>query len=198
MTEVRVSMARFRRLWADKSLTRDEIAAHLGVNRSTVTEIAQRAGLPKRWFKASDEEVRAAWLDLSISVPEACARLGMTRGALWRRVSKLGLPPRSRRRRDARVSDWGLFDDMVRSAVMLREIASFFDRTPLAIGRMARRRGLLPRPEGAPTGLKLAEYAEMRLGNAMAERVAAERRALADQRKAAASCDRASQERVAA
>ncbi|QLQ18659.1 MAG: hypothetical protein HZT43_08295 [Exiguobacterium profundum] len=82
MTDIKLSMARFRRLWADKTITRKEVAAQFGVNKSTATALAQRDGLPQRWFKASDDEVRAAWLDPSISVPEACARLGVAQRAV--------------------------------------------------------------------------------------------------------------------
>lgn len=198
MTDIKLSMARFRRLWADKTITRKEVAAQFGVNKSTATALAQRDGLPQRWFKASDDEVRAAWLDPSISVPEACARLGMSRSGLWRRISKLGLPPRSRQRRDAGVADWPLFDDMVRYGVMLRDIGDLFGRTPQTVGRIARRRGLFPRAEAAPNGLTLAEYAEIKLAAAMAARVRAERSPLADHPKAAGNGDTASQGRIAA
>jgi len=100
----RLSNAEFARLWADRSITTDEIGRRLGITKQAVSQRARARGLPQRdghqKFKRAipperDSEFRALW-EARISVAEMCRILGCKEWNIRQHAARLGYPPRSK------------------------------------------------------------------------------------------------------
>lgn len=98
----RVSHAEFARMWADRSLTRVQIAAALGISRQAVTDRARARGLPPRSdtggrppTRVNDADLRDMWA-AGVSPREIAGLYGVSPGVIWRAAARLGLPPHDR------------------------------------------------------------------------------------------------------
>lgn len=98
---VRFSAALFRKLWADTSISIDEIAARFGSGRRWPALQAQRFGLPSRHTGArrhsrqfDHDQLARLWL-AGVSSAAIADALGMRhRQYVWKIAQRMGLPSR--------------------------------------------------------------------------------------------------------
>lgn len=117
----RVSEAEFRRMWMDRTLSLNDIAARLNINFKNVSARAKRRGLPKR-----DEAGVAARLvridcpqfprmwALGVSTADMALHYGVALGTIWYTARRLGLPRR-------KLNRWHMLSLADFRAIQLRE-----------------------------------------------------------------------------
>lgn len=158
MRNVHCSAAQIRRLWADRSLRTEDIAAQMGISRQCLSYRAKALGLPSRvgnhdlQKRGSDAEFRAMWM-AGISVEDMRRHFGYVshRGVCQRR-KHMGLPTRTRSRGKGNGRGWKetitlaelaerrLASAMAKSAAETRaamRLAEMSDKRPSGIWRPA-------------------------------------------------------------
>jgi len=169
----RLSNADFARLWADRSISTDEIGRRLGITRQAVSQRARARGLPHRdghqKFKRviqpeRDGEFRALW-EASIGVAEMCRILGCKEWNIRQHAARLGYPPRSKGWRPYAANP-ALIRHLCDAGLCWREIAKDTGATVPAIRHMAYRLGL-KRYKGWKPRLTLAQLREDQLAERM-------------------------------
>lgn len=130
-------------------------------------------------------DIRRVWLDPALSTAEAAAQVGLTRSNLWRRAKGLGLPPR-KVGNQFRIIDRARFAAMWRAGVLGREIAAHFGACYTVVRATARRLGLPPRALGSRPAITMREFAQVELGERMAEEARREAAARAERLREAA------------
>ena len=173
MTGRRVSQAEFARLWADRSITTDEIGRRLGITRQAVCQRAQARGLPprkghQRFQRAippgRDDEFRALW-EARVSVREMCRRLGCQPWNVRQHAARLGYPPRVKGWRPW-AADPALVRRLFDAGLSWGDIAKAAGATRPAVRGIAVRLGL-KRTRGWKPGITLAQWREAQLGARM-------------------------------
>ena len=97
-----VSESEFRRLWADKGLSLQEIGAQLGISQQAVSCRAKARGLPPRGKNyqrlcaippSREAELRALW-EAGVGSRDICSHFGVCHTSLGVAVRLFGLPRR--------------------------------------------------------------------------------------------------------
>lgn len=183
MTGKRVSKAEFARLWADRSISTDEIGRHLGITRQAVSQRAQARGLPPRQPNQErnraipperDDEFRTLW-EARVSVAEMCRRLGCRPWNIRQHANRLGFQPRVKGWRPYAANP-ALVRRLFDVGLCWGDIAKATGTTVPSIRRIAKRLGL-NRARGWKPALTLDQWRE--------DQIAARMRAAVEQRRAA-------------
>jgi hypothetical protein len=124
----------------------------------------------------SAADVRRAWADRELTLAEAAASLGVSVDCLQDRAAALGLKQRRTGRREAiRPHQEPEFRLMWRAGVSARSIGQRFGCSYFAVINTAIRVGLPQRGVGFKPPMTLDQYAQAKLGLAMASLAAAEK-----------------------
>jgi hypothetical protein len=96
----RIAPAELERLWADRSLTRAEIAARVGLSERALTVRVRRQGLALRGFATkkpciSDTGLFAEMWRAGVSVGEMAVCFDVDRRTIGNTRARLGLAPRA-------------------------------------------------------------------------------------------------------
>ena len=95
--QIDIDEATLRALWADKRLSRAQIAKRLGCSSSLVGNLEKRFKLPPRVFEKYDVDLlRRLWLFTTMTPQQIAFELGCSRQFVSHRVAEMGLPPRGK------------------------------------------------------------------------------------------------------
>jgi hypothetical protein len=95
--QIDIDEATLRALWADKRLSRAQIAKRLGCSSGFVWKLEKRYNLPRRVFEKYDVDLmRRLWLNTTMTQQEIAFELGCSRQHVSYCVAEMGLPPRGK------------------------------------------------------------------------------------------------------
>lgn len=177
---LRISVRHLATLWADLTLTKEDIAARLGCSTVSVWRSAKALGLPKRGRgganRIDDAQVRAMWAEGQTALQIARA-LGRTRATIESVVRRLDLPRHGRGLSPALVAD-DQFVRMWRAGVRLSDMAAHHGVSIMSVRTAARHAGLPARGCAKGHCITIDQFRADALRAAMASAARAEQAAL--------------------
>ena len=182
-----VSEAEFRRLWADLTISVEEIGRRLGISGNAVRQRADVRGFAPRprgrpFARRCDHDQIVELYLSGLSMPKIAVRLGVTGNNVLMALRRAGIPSRDRKAGAGtgsltRVAFGPDFDFLWQSGVRTADMAALYGCDPATVRDEAARRGHPPRAH-CRARPRLGDLAEWRLRRAMAASAAEEQAAL--------------------